>query len=195
MANRLDRLTEKLSRLVDTVDKDELNSTYTHVVFQDDVWVHGTPEARRHLGMCYSQVVCIADVRRQPKCQLLMPTRFEIPDGWETEFEVPEEVCFLVYVVVGHSKLGDLSKALHIVTSDEFAHQCLLLRDEWSLRLCRAQPAHDKTSLLAAKIVEVEAPFEIPDDKKKNKIKRRATFYPEDITVVKSWLGRLATEI
>ena len=195
MRNKLDRLTKKLSKLVDTVDKGELNSTYTHVVFQDDAWVHGTPEARRHLGKCYSQVVCIADVRRQPKCQLLMPTRFETPDGWETEFEVPEEGGFLVYVVVGHSKLGDLSKALHIVTSDEFAHQCLLLRDEWSLRLCRAQPAHDITSLLAAKIVEVGAPFIIPPDPKKNQIKRRATFYPEDITVVKSWLGRLATEI
>ena len=158
----LDRLTYRLSRVVDTFEKRELDLCLSFVVFEDTLYhaddVGGLIGPRLP---CNDFIVCVQDYRLQPKVQLLLPHKLGRNQSGPVHF-VPPLVPFEVTGVVSWSRLSDRRRALGTWTSDECCEYLLSLRAEWAIRPAKCELLDSTVNLLTVRIVELGDPFVMP---------------------------------
>ena len=171
---KLDIMTYKLTKYVETIDKQILMDRMGFCLFQDDKW-HAMAEALPcgPMPVCRDTIVCVQDTVGSPKVQYLLRHVLGKDQSGPLHFVCPE-LPFLISAHAGTSRLSDKVIAFDTWTSDELVVALLQHSPDWSIRgvTCRLTDANPDLRVVV--VLSIGEAFTLPKKVRVNK------YYIED---------------
>ena len=164
----LDKMTYRLTRLVESADKQLVDDCMLFVAFRSVQW-HAMEDSDLigPMSPCPDMIVCVQDFCASPKMQFLLPYKLGDNGLGPMCFNFPTPP-FKTDAHFGRSRLTDRSDALGTVTSDEHCIGLLKKDPMWTIAVVTCQLV-DGPNLLLAEVLEIADPFIVAKRPRKEK--------------------------